>query len=179
MTDGSARNGSLVVRLKDAHTDQTRTLGPFDFVQLTYTALRVGPDGDEVADNRDGRWVLLEDGSSWSDVVVEPAARSTSDWRDRLEHDEQMAVLLLLWQEWVRSQLEGVHPSLEQLFSVRVGMKDGTVREVYLVPAAESVLRSWAKTRPDLEAAGDLITQLKISFLDGDVVPRRLTSDGW
>ncbi|WP_262030231.1 hypothetical protein [Microvirga sp. Mcv34] len=45
--------------------------GPFEFVQATYGAIRVGPDGDrEIAHFReDGLW-HTEDGQTWSDFVI-------------------------------------------------------------------------------------------------------------
>jgi hypothetical protein len=34
------------------------TLGPFEFVQLTYEGLRVGPNGEHIAFLKDGLWHL-------------------------------------------------------------------------------------------------------------------------
>jgi hypothetical protein len=45
-------------------------LGPYPFVQLTYSDIRVGEDGDEfIATLIDGRWVT-QDGKKWSDVII-------------------------------------------------------------------------------------------------------------
>ena len=49
---------------------ESETFGPYDFVQLTYDALRVGPDGDrELATFRDGIWTT-DDNRIWSDVII-------------------------------------------------------------------------------------------------------------
>lgn len=46
------------------------TLGPYDFVQVTYDTVRAGPDGDFVlAHFANGLWVTV-DGQQWSDFVV-------------------------------------------------------------------------------------------------------------
>lgn len=61
----------IYARFEHVHTDAVRMMGPYDFVQLTYRAFRVGPNGDEIAyldDNED--WHLFEDDSIWSDVVI-------------------------------------------------------------------------------------------------------------
>jgi hypothetical protein len=45
-------------------------LGPFNSLQMTYDALRVGPDGDrEIAHLAAGLW-RTDDGQLWSDFVV-------------------------------------------------------------------------------------------------------------
>ena len=49
---------------------ESETFGPYDFVQLTYDALRDGPDGDrELATFRDGIWTT-DDNRIWSDVII-------------------------------------------------------------------------------------------------------------
>lgn len=49
------------------------TLGPFEFVQVTYATVRVSPDGDEVAWlDSEGTWTLMGDGSAWTDLTVSP-----------------------------------------------------------------------------------------------------------
>lgn len=46
-------------------------LGPYpDFVQLTYEGLRVGPEGEHIANYADGYWYVEADDSPWSDVVI-------------------------------------------------------------------------------------------------------------
>lgn len=60
----------VYARFENVHTDAVRMMGPFDFLQLTYTALRAGPDGDEFAACIDGWWIIYADGSQWSDVVI-------------------------------------------------------------------------------------------------------------
>ena len=37
------------------------TIGPFEFVQLTYEWLRIGPDGEHFAIHRDGLWEIIEE----------------------------------------------------------------------------------------------------------------------
>lgn len=58
------------------------SLGPFDFIQATYSAIRVGANGDnadrEIARLVDGLWVT-EDGQKWSDFVIFAAAASAGD----------------------------------------------------------------------------------------------------
>lgn len=65
-------------RLECGREDRmSEPIGPFDdFLQLTYTDLRVGPDGKEVAHfGRDGDWHLKDKefgdpGERWSDIVI-------------------------------------------------------------------------------------------------------------
>jgi hypothetical protein len=63
----------VMIRFENVHTDQIREVGPFEFVQLTYADLRVGPDGDEYASNRAGDWVIDGDQSVWSDIIIHAA----------------------------------------------------------------------------------------------------------
>jgi hypothetical protein len=63
---------TVSVRLENVHTDEIRQLGPVDFVQLTYALLRVGPDGEPIAECLDGWWILAEDNSQWTDVIIGP-----------------------------------------------------------------------------------------------------------
>lgn len=77
----------IVVRFENVHTDEILMFGPFDFVQLTYELLRVGPDGDDIAViNEDNDWILQPDqlarerypyleahaGKHFSDVIIVP-----------------------------------------------------------------------------------------------------------
>jgi hypothetical protein len=44
--------------------------GPYEFIQVTYGTVRVGPDGDtELANHIDGWWVTM-DGQKWSDFII-------------------------------------------------------------------------------------------------------------
>lgn len=58
-------------------------LGPFDFVQLTYEGIRVGPDGDHIGFFKDGLWALgvetIPLGQSWSKFGPAPNALLFSD----------------------------------------------------------------------------------------------------
>jgi hypothetical protein len=58
------------VRLENVHTDEIRELGAYDFAQFTYEVMRVGPNGDDIATLVNGDWILHEDGSVWSDVIL-------------------------------------------------------------------------------------------------------------
>ena len=60
------------------------TYGPFEFVQLTYGELRIGPNGDPVMFFADGMWLFVPSNSQqitfkprkkdikqeWSDIVI-------------------------------------------------------------------------------------------------------------
>ena len=54
------------------------TLGPFEFVQITYAdVVRVGPDDDgdrEIAHYREGFW-MFDDGTEWTDITVSTRER--------------------------------------------------------------------------------------------------------
>jgi hypothetical protein len=63
----------VMIRFENVHTEQIREVGPFEFAQLTYADLRVGPDGDEYASNRAGEWVIDSDQSVWSDIIIHAA----------------------------------------------------------------------------------------------------------
>lgn len=60
------------VRLENVHTDETRELGGFDYVELTYNSIRIAPDGRCIAnyDKELDWWVLDADSSQWSDVII-------------------------------------------------------------------------------------------------------------
>jgi hypothetical protein len=63
----------VAIRIENVHTDQIRQLGTFDFVQLTYNYLRVGPDGDEIMtfDGDLGVWYSLSgDDTEWTDIII-------------------------------------------------------------------------------------------------------------
>lgn len=51
------------------------TLGPFEWVQLTYELLRVSPDGEELAHYADEGWRLGDDDTAYSDVIIAPTPR--------------------------------------------------------------------------------------------------------
>jgi hypothetical protein len=63
---------NICVRFEYGQEDRvSEEFGPFPFVQLTYTALRVGEEGDEVLGTfAGGLWHCSRDGRSYSDVVV-------------------------------------------------------------------------------------------------------------
>jgi len=52
------------------------TLGPFEWVQVTYRELRRAPDGEPIAEMwADGDWHLIGvDAPGWSDFTVEVAS---------------------------------------------------------------------------------------------------------
>lgn len=63
-------NTNTYVRFEMGQEDRVgEDLGPFPFVQLTYEALRVGPEGDDLA-FYDGHVWKLKDGTVWTDVVI-------------------------------------------------------------------------------------------------------------
>lgn len=74
--------------LNDEHynTDLTATLGPFEYVQMTYGALR-NPDGDTIAifNIAQEDWQLVErvpiEGSKWADNI--PVGEHFSDMEIR------------------------------------------------------------------------------------------------
>ena len=57
------------------------TLGPFPWVQITYTELRVGPDGETLAMLDAGDWHLAvrSGGSAWKEIGPDLAAEPWSD----------------------------------------------------------------------------------------------------
>ena len=49
------------------------TLGPYDWVQLTYGTIRVSPDGEEVAAldiEGDGYWHTWQSDGRWSYIII-------------------------------------------------------------------------------------------------------------
>jgi hypothetical protein len=64
----------LKVTLVNVHTDAELEYGPYEFVQLTYSALRVGPDGAETLVQHLDGWWTDDVGRQWSDVIVAPTA---------------------------------------------------------------------------------------------------------
>ena len=64
---------TVSIRLENVNTEETRQLGEFDFVQLTYDTLRVGPDGEEIAWlNGEDDWYLMADETLWTDIIIAP-----------------------------------------------------------------------------------------------------------
>lgn len=70
---------AVTIRFETGQEDRvSATYGPFDFAQMTYNTLRVGPDGDDFAyfDSTRQEWIILQgyalvgDKSWWSDVVI-------------------------------------------------------------------------------------------------------------
>lgn len=57
------------------------TYGPFEFVQLTYDSLRVGPDGDEVGYFKDGFWYFHPNIESLSGKNIFGGTPGTKDDR--------------------------------------------------------------------------------------------------
>lgn len=45
-------------------------LGPFDYVELTYEMLRVGPEGEEIGGFMNGLWWLSGDPYPFSDLDI-------------------------------------------------------------------------------------------------------------
>lgn len=61
------------IRFEDCHTDRIGDeLGPFEFAQITYNELKVGPDGDVLAfQDEEGYWRLVEAPyDSWPDIII-------------------------------------------------------------------------------------------------------------
>lgn len=67
-------NNQVMIRFECGSEERfSQEFGPFEFVQLTYLELRVGPDGDTFAvyDEDRNRWVLNDDDlDTYSDVVI-------------------------------------------------------------------------------------------------------------
>lgn len=67
----------LMIRFECGQEDRVSSdYGPFEFVQLTYESLRIGPDGEQFATYCHGNW-RLDDGryrpgeaGPWSDVII-------------------------------------------------------------------------------------------------------------
>jgi hypothetical protein len=58
------------VELMNVHTDTIEDHGPYEFAQITYNDLRVGPDGaDTIAIFDKGIW-KGNDGREWTDITV-------------------------------------------------------------------------------------------------------------
>ena len=56
---------------ENPRTDARHVAGVFSFVQITYDSIRVGPDGDEIAYYRNGKWCYQhKDDRQWSDVII-------------------------------------------------------------------------------------------------------------
>ena len=66
--------GMIKFRFENGRTDQwSEDFGPFEFVQLTYEDLRVGPDGESFATmNGNAEWTIDQDesGTVYSDVII-------------------------------------------------------------------------------------------------------------
>lgn len=63
---------TVMVERNDYHPqgESQKTVGTYEWVQLTYGELRISPNGDPIANfNILGYWEL-EDGSTWSDVII-------------------------------------------------------------------------------------------------------------
>lgn len=64
---------NVTIRFENVHTDAITHIGPYDFVQLTYDLLRVGPSGDELASFEDGWWKIIAGdhaGEVFSDAII-------------------------------------------------------------------------------------------------------------
>lgn len=73
---------AVKIRFECGRDDRiSHVYGPFEFVQLTYNYLRVGPDGDELAYYMDEEWrftpaapehgIVAKDAAGlWSDVII-------------------------------------------------------------------------------------------------------------
>lgn len=61
----------VYIEFVDIRSDRSRTLGPFPFVQVTYSDVRVGEDGEQfIATHHNGEWFTPDDNQSWSDFIV-------------------------------------------------------------------------------------------------------------
>ena len=76
---------SVLIKFERGQQDkESQEFGPFEFAQLTYEGLRVGPDGDWIANYVDGFWRLTDESvktispeeliQEWSDVVIYTAS---------------------------------------------------------------------------------------------------------
>lgn len=51
------------------------TLGPFEYVELTFQALRVGPEGEQIGEiDEDCLWYLVDDPYPFSDLAIHAAS---------------------------------------------------------------------------------------------------------
>lgn len=67
-------NDQIWIELLYAPTDDFKSLGPFDWIQITYNSLKVkreeSPDEEELIFlDSDGLWVLMKDCSRWTDLI--------------------------------------------------------------------------------------------------------------
>lgn len=58
------------------------TLGPFEYVELTYQHLRVDPDGEQIGGFRDGYWWLKGDNYPFSDLDIKTAEPVAEHWEE-------------------------------------------------------------------------------------------------
>lgn len=58
---------------------ESLTIGPFDFVQMTYEWFRVGPEGDHVAVHKDGLWYIVADEDRDGPVMNSDTVRTKDD----------------------------------------------------------------------------------------------------
>lgn len=67
----NAEPAKQMIRFECGQEDRVgEDLGPFEFLQMTYGDLRVGPTGDEVLAYFDNGWWITTDGQRWSDFVI-------------------------------------------------------------------------------------------------------------
>lgn len=71
----------VTVTFENVHTpDEPRTLGPFEWVQLTYNDLCAAPDGETIAQcDPDQGWVVVDASKAkqekfYTDIVIAPVA---------------------------------------------------------------------------------------------------------
>lgn len=60
-----------MIYLQFVHVPEGRTQehGPFEFVQQTYSILRVGPEGDTILAHREDDLWITPDDAVWTDVI--------------------------------------------------------------------------------------------------------------
>lgn len=61
------------IRFENGQEDRIgKDLGPFEWVQITYSIIRTDQDGDDLAfQNEDDFWILVDEPEQlWSDVII-------------------------------------------------------------------------------------------------------------
>ncbi len=78
----SKKNISVAFERDDSHPSgmARRELGPFEWVQITYQELRVSSqEAEPIAYFVNGHWELVEDQSTWSDILIEQDNQVTTN----------------------------------------------------------------------------------------------------
>lgn len=126
---------NVKIRFECGQADRaSEDLGPFEFAQITYEALRVGETGDVFLAHADeNHWWVTPDGQKWSDVVifgvndpiVDPAA--PSDWQQTVVAAGAAAIDL----HTAQTQLEDETSETSQLWHLLLSLQHwATARNV-------------------------------------------------